>query len=249
MDKGWIQQIGTPKEIYDHPANVFVANFIGSPAMNIVEATLSNGVVDFGEAGKLELPAEYYSQYVEAIKNKIKDIEEFAKNGLEKEYEKELLVKRETIALQLKNGKYKAQRVNGQLVNPLTGLVLDEEETQVCQELFNKQLEEKLALKVLYEEMLDSGVYKIKFGIRPEDIFIKDGNITKEAKPSTTLATSVKITELLGNEFFVHVDILNKDFIFKTGTNNEFEENDKVDILFDLNKIHIFDTLDNKVIF
>ena len=38
MNKGFVQQLGTPKEIYDTPANVFVATFMGSPAMNIVPA-------------------------------------------------------------------------------------------------------------------------------------------------------------------------------------------------------------------
>ena len=40
MNKGFVQQLGTPKEIYDTPANVFVATFMGSPAMNIVPATV-----------------------------------------------------------------------------------------------------------------------------------------------------------------------------------------------------------------
>ena len=40
MNKGLIQQLGTPKEIYDTPANVFVATFMGSPAMNIIRATV-----------------------------------------------------------------------------------------------------------------------------------------------------------------------------------------------------------------
>ena len=38
MDAGVIQQVGTPDEIYETPANLFVARFIGSPAMNIFEA-------------------------------------------------------------------------------------------------------------------------------------------------------------------------------------------------------------------
>ena len=40
MDRGVIQQFGTPDEIYEHPANLFVAGFIGSPAMNLKPATL-----------------------------------------------------------------------------------------------------------------------------------------------------------------------------------------------------------------
>ena len=43
MNQGEIQQIGTPTDIYDHPANTFVAGFIGSPAMNLVTGTVSGG--------------------------------------------------------------------------------------------------------------------------------------------------------------------------------------------------------------
>jgi multiple sugar transport system ATP-binding protein len=40
MKDGFVQQFGTPAQIYNHPANLFVAEFIGSPAMNMVEAQL-----------------------------------------------------------------------------------------------------------------------------------------------------------------------------------------------------------------
>jgi multiple sugar transport system ATP-binding protein len=45
MRKGELQQVAPPQELYDHPVNLFVGGFIGSPAMNMVEATLtrSNG--------------------------------------------------------------------------------------------------------------------------------------------------------------------------------------------------------------
>ena len=43
MNKGVVQQIATPREIYDHPANLFVAGFIGSPPMNTVEGSISDG--------------------------------------------------------------------------------------------------------------------------------------------------------------------------------------------------------------
>ena len=43
MDSGVIQQIGTPDEIYERPANLFVARFIGSPPMNVLDATLKVG--------------------------------------------------------------------------------------------------------------------------------------------------------------------------------------------------------------
>ncbi len=43
MNAGILQQVGTPGEIYDHPANLFVAGFIGTPTMNFIPATISNG--------------------------------------------------------------------------------------------------------------------------------------------------------------------------------------------------------------
>ena len=45
MHKGEIQQLGTPQEVYARPANVFVAGFIGSPAMNLIPATVADGQV------------------------------------------------------------------------------------------------------------------------------------------------------------------------------------------------------------
>jgi multiple sugar transport system ATP-binding protein len=44
MEKGIVQQVGSPTEIYDNPANTFVASFIGNPAMNLVDGEISDGV-------------------------------------------------------------------------------------------------------------------------------------------------------------------------------------------------------------
>jgi multiple sugar transport system ATP-binding protein len=46
MDGGAIQQIGTPDEIYNDPANTFVAGFIGAPPMNLVDGVLAGGVFE-----------------------------------------------------------------------------------------------------------------------------------------------------------------------------------------------------------
>lgn len=43
MRSGLIQQVGAPQELYDHPANLFVAGFIGSPSMNFLPAEVSEG--------------------------------------------------------------------------------------------------------------------------------------------------------------------------------------------------------------
>ncbi len=45
MRGGMVQQVGAPQFLYDNPANLFVAGFIGSPAMNFVPATVENGTL------------------------------------------------------------------------------------------------------------------------------------------------------------------------------------------------------------
>jgi multiple sugar transport system ATP-binding protein len=75
MFGGFLQQVGTPTEVYDNPRNLFVAGFIGSPAMNFlpcqktsqgvtitrVEGAESDAIISFTEAGKdrfADVPAE-----------------------------------------------------------------------------------------------------------------------------------------------------------------------------------------------
>ena len=53
MDKGKIQQLGTPDEVYNNPANVFVASFIGSPPMNLIRGDIDNGTFT-GSATRVE---------------------------------------------------------------------------------------------------------------------------------------------------------------------------------------------------
>ena len=49
MKEGYIQQIGTPYDLYFNPVNMFVAGFIGEPPMNFIRATVENGAVNIGK--------------------------------------------------------------------------------------------------------------------------------------------------------------------------------------------------------
>src|SRR3954465_422266 len=57
MRAGLLQQVDSPKELYDNPVNLFVAGFIGSPAMNFFPASVENDRVRFA-LGEFELPQE-----------------------------------------------------------------------------------------------------------------------------------------------------------------------------------------------
>jgi multiple sugar transport system ATP-binding protein len=65
MRKGELQQVATPQELYDHPVNLFVGGFIGSPAMNLLEGTLerANGGMAVAIGGqRLELTERALSE-------------------------------------------------------------------------------------------------------------------------------------------------------------------------------------------
>ncbi|GAA1730678.1 diacetylchitobiose ABC transporter ATP-binding protein MsiK [Isoptericola hypogeus] len=67
---GLLQQVGTPREMYDTPANVFVAGFIGSPAMNIATFKVDDGVAHVGPA-RVPLEREVVAQLTEADGGKV----------------------------------------------------------------------------------------------------------------------------------------------------------------------------------
>ena len=75
MSKGWVQQIGTPQEIYDNPKNIFVATFIGSPATNIYNAKYNKGTITFENGYKLKLTKDFVKKHDKYYQDKILDLE------------------------------------------------------------------------------------------------------------------------------------------------------------------------------
>ena len=87
MNKGVIQQIGTSKEIYENPANSFVAAFIGSPAMNIIKANLHGDSFSLEDGEEIKLHSKidikgFYAKEKEAIQKE----KEYSESKV-KEYE------------------------------------------------------------------------------------------------------------------------------------------------------------------
>jgi multiple sugar transport system ATP-binding protein len=56
MNNGHVEQIGTPLDLYDRPRNMFVAGFIGSPAMNFLEGRIDGGAFRAADGVALPLP-------------------------------------------------------------------------------------------------------------------------------------------------------------------------------------------------
>ncbi|KQR12004.1 ABC transporter ATP-binding protein [Cellulomonas sp. Leaf334] len=70
LKDGLLQQVGTPRDMYDTPANVFVAGFIGSPAMNIGTFPVLDGVANLGRA-RVAVPRSVIGQFTDDDKNHV----------------------------------------------------------------------------------------------------------------------------------------------------------------------------------
>ena len=69
LNQGHVQQIGKPIDIYNHPANTFVASFIGSPQMNFMETTVADGYSKIATDVSAQLPfIPEKSKYLVAIR-------------------------------------------------------------------------------------------------------------------------------------------------------------------------------------
>ncbi len=66
MKDGFVQQIGAPQELYDHPINTFVAGFIGTPQMNFFDGHITaNGKITFANGQSIALSKEALAQFDE----------------------------------------------------------------------------------------------------------------------------------------------------------------------------------------
>ena len=67
LKDGLLQQVDTPRNLYDNPANAFVAGFIGSPAMNLLKTSVSGGKAQLGKLS-IDVPASAGSSVIVGIR-------------------------------------------------------------------------------------------------------------------------------------------------------------------------------------
>ena len=152
INKGILQQVDTPQNLYDYPNNLFVAGFIGSPAMNFFPAKLRK------ENGKLHVDANSFN-----------------------------------VAIPEKNAEaYQAHEGKN-----------------------------------------------VIFGIRPEDIH--DPDLVPTNVVTENVASKVDVTELMGNEIFLHMMTGTNSFVARVDPRSKLHVGEDTQLAFDMNNIHIFD--------
>ncbi|MDD4154613.1 MAG: sn-glycerol-3-phosphate ABC transporter ATP-binding protein UgpC [Bacilli bacterium] len=201
MKAGYIQQIGTPLEIYNNPSNLFVAGFIGSPAMNFIEVTYEKGVITFEDGKKIKLSGDVVKAhdafYADAINQVNAKLDEFA---------------------------YRSDSV-------------EENATREAKKA------EQLELLQSFKEP-----HKLMFGLRPEDIYEATPE-NKEKHPGEVYQIKVTVAELLGHEYHVHADFAGQDLVAKIASNRPIGIHDDLELVFNVDKIHLFDLKTTKRIY
>lgn len=211
MKKGVVQQIGAPKEIYNHPINRFVGEFIGSPSMNVEEAIYDQGKLIFHGDRIWNLPEEMTKAVGEY----------YAKTDFDEE---EALKRRETLSRKIEELKGKRK------MKQSDAIALSEAEL-ACR-LIDKQTE-------TYRKIVAHEPFPILFGIRPEDIELV-GIRVKNALPCKIL-----FSELLGAEYYVHVEVGDKEWIVKQSAEDfESRKSGTCAVRFKAEKVHLFDPVD-----
>ncbi|MEG6567158.1 sn-glycerol-3-phosphate ABC transporter ATP-binding protein UgpC [Thermoanaerobacterium saccharolyticum] len=154
MKDGVIQQVDKPQVIYEHPDNLFVAGFIGSPQMNFIDARLES------ENGKV------YASF--------KGFKIVVPDGIVKRLKDESYIGKEVV-----------------------------------------------------------------LGIRPEDLH--DEEVFLEAYPDSVIETKVDVTELMGSETYLYLDLQGQPLTARVDPRSTAKAGDIIKIGLDTNKLHLFD--------
>lgn len=212
MKDGHVQQIGTPKEIYNYPANVFVAVFIGSPAMNILTAKCSQNKISFENGFSIELDHDLEKECNAFYQKEIEDLT--AKN---------FTLKEELVSY---TGEEKVKEKKNR-VDYIQKVISSNEELIAQYEL--KKRNEKT----------------LQVGIRPEDIYHQEF-IEAKARVSSPIDAKIGVAELLGNEYYVHFEFAGKELVAKVPSKTDAKNGDTIPLVFNIDKIHLFDDVSSK---
>jgi len=227
MKKGWIQQIGTPKEIYDKPHNLFVAGFIGSPAMNFLQVKVTqDGLTSVDGSFAIKDPY-FYSIVMEKYVSSFKQVKEKYQEHLKE------LAPYLSIISEIEKLKENSALDEKALAN-LTKQ----------KEAFEKKYPNLMTLKEhyeKYEEVMNSPVYPAILGIRPE-------NITLSTRRGSIITGYADVIEMMGDVLLIHSTVQGKEFIAKTSADHSIEPHGPVFYKFDKEKIHLFDVIDEVAI-
>lgn len=237
MKAGRVQQIGTPFEIYNSPANLFVAGFIGVPPMNFIPLKYNSGVLSLSNGQSINLGAEvskahddFYQKLEASLKKELSDVEAELKelgvdpSSVSKDEPKEEAKPKKSFFKKL----FKKEEKEA----PVTINAVDRAK--------DKYFEVKDKLAQL--EVKKAGG-EVVFAIRPEDIHDAKSEEAAKLKNKIEIEITAETAELLGHQYNIHATYEGAEFICTVPSDRPILPGEKLDIVLNLDKIHIFDKI------
>ena len=228
MKDGYVQQIGTPKEIYNKPSNMFVATFIGAPSMNMINVHFSKDVITLPNGLKFKLSKEQSNELNNSYKQEIDQLNEEIES-IKKENE-ELSHAEEHKDNKLYRSKSFLKRIPSII------------------EFNNSRLKEIDDRITLIKKYLEEKEFDAILGVRPEDLVSEKASKILD-HVSDLFELKIYQAELLGNEYYAHSLLEDKMIISKVSANEEVATGDELKFAINLDNIHLFDKDSTKRLF
>lgn len=239
MSKGFVQQIGSPEEVYNNPVNLFVGKFIGSPSMNIINAKYENGELYFGE-DKLSLSQEDIEKHNEFYESKMAEFlkikSDFA-NDTTKKGAQEKILKILSALSDEKKGSF-VKKKEKTVYQKIKGLFAKNE---AHNEIVDKELDVCNQKISLIDNAMKSK-HDIIVGIRPEKLKIRRAK-KNEVLKENEVKVFVTVSELLGAEYNVHFNFLDKDLVCKFDVEKKISVGDPLILTLSLDSALLFDPI------
>lgn len=232
MNKGVIQQIGTPEDIYDNPTNKFVAGFMGNPAMNLLSAEYDDGSIRLDDKTSFALSKDEVEKHDGFYAALLKEYEEELRdNDLNNTQRTAVIDKIKELESGAETNAKKVERKLSKLKAELTLI-----------EKGNARKNFLLDAIAKIKEIIATKRHSITFGIRPEHIYVHGCESGLDYK------AHLNVVELLGNEYYFHFQLGQNDVSTKTPKDKAYVSNTFADLTFDLGKKHLFDDISGRKI-
>ncbi len=234
MSRGFVQQIGTPEEIYDDPCNLFVVKFIGSPSVNVLPVTYE-GSNRLRIAGGSELQMQgdlkaihdgFYRKLLASLEAMNADFDKTAA---------EAILKIQS-ALSM-HAQKRTEEKNRSLFRAIRKLFAKKTEAEPYRA-------EKTVCRQKTEEVRHAlvGEHELIACIRPEKIQLRKYVPGETLAPSETKVVAT-VCELLGAEYYVHVDFGDRDVVCRYPTGSKIKAGDTFVLSFDSASVLLFDPI------
>ncbi len=247
MSRGFIQQIGTPEEVYNNPDNIFVAKFIGSPAMNFLSAKFNrtDNVIELDDI-RVCLDKKFIEKHDKFYSEKKTQFEEMNADFNAQAKEKILRLLSTT-------GEDKDVKCNkkskGKFIDKVKSLIVKifKKDTSVVVECtFEQEICER-KLRELTKYLTES--HNVTIGIRSERLKIeKLSEASRDKLPKNSFVVKPTVCELLGGEYSVHFDFCGKDWVGKFDAKEKISADEEIVISFSPEDLYIFDPVTGGVI-